>query len=82
MKTFAQILTEHTKLYSDKARTARELLNSSKNVTDPEAKLILSRLTGQRIEEIKNAFRAFAAEYGKELKTLQTYLKNNKSTPK
>ena len=72
MKTFGQMLIEHTKLCSDKARTAREILSSAKNATDPEARTILSRLASQYIADIDEMNQLFESKFAKELKTLQT----------
>jgi len=72
MKTFAQIFKEHLKLCSDKMRTIRELLNSAKNVTDPEARYILTRLTDKYFAEIDEASQLFDSKFGRELKNIQT----------
>lgn len=80
MKTFAQILKKHTKFCSDKMRTIRELLNGAKNVTDPEARLILSRLADRYFAEINEASQLFESKFEGELKTLQTLSENQKST--
>ncbi len=82
MKTFAQLLNEHLRFCGDKMRTARELLDSAKNVTDPEARYIIARLTDKYFAEIDEASQIFDSKFNRELKTLQTISEDQKSTQK
>lgn len=82
MKTFAQLFNEHLRFCSDKMRTIRELLDGAKNVTDPEARLILSRMADKYFAEIDEASQLFESKFNRELKTLQTISEDKKSTQK
>lgn len=82
MKTFAQLLNEHLKFCGDKMRTARELLDSAKNVTDPEARYVMARLTDKYFAEIDEANQLFESKFGRELKTLQTISEDQKPKQK